>query len=62
MKRPKISSVVDRVTRVATDSRVLRAAKIAGAGVVAALMLLRVRKDLYGPGGTKLSRYRRRGK
>lgn len=46
--------------RVATDSRVVRAAKIAGAGVTAVWMLLRVRKELYGPGGTKLSRYRRR--
>lgn len=60
MKRPDISSAVDRVTRVATDTRVVRAAKVVGAGVAGVWMLLRVRKELYGPGGTKLSRYRRR--
>jgi len=61
MKRPVISSAVDRVARIATGANVLKAAKIAGAGVAGVWMLLRVRKELYGPGGTKLSRYRRRG-
>ncbi|MEP6905469.1 MAG: hypothetical protein ABI875_05260 [Gemmatimonadales bacterium] len=61
MKRPAISSAVDRVAKVATDSKVIKVAKIAGAGVAGIWMLLRVRKELYGPGGTRLSRYRRRG-
>lgn len=61
MKRPDISSAVDRVARVATGSKVIRAAKIVGAGAAGVWMLLRVRKELYGPGGTKLSRHRRRG-
>jgi hypothetical protein len=60
MKRPNISAAVDRVTRVATDSRVVRAARIVGAGAAGVWMLLRVRKELYGPGGTRLSRHRRR--
>lgn len=62
MKRRDISSAVNRVTSVATDTRVVRAAKIVGAGLVGVWMALRVRKELYGPGGTKLSRNRRRGK
>jgi len=60
MKRPDISSAVDRVTRAATDKKVVRVAKVVGAGVVGLWMALRVRRELYGPGGTKLSRYRRR--
>jgi hypothetical protein len=62
MKRPDISSTVDRVTKVATSKKVVRVAKIVGAGLAGAFMALRVRKELYGPGGTKLSRNRRRGK
>jgi hypothetical protein len=62
MKTPDISSAVDRVSKVATNTKVLRVAKIVGAGVVGVFMALRVRKELYGPGGTKLSRNRRRGK
>ena len=62
MKTPDISSAVDRVTKVATDARVVRVAKFVGAGVVGLWMALRVRKELYGPGGTKLSRYRPRSK
>jgi hypothetical protein len=60
MKRPDVSSAVNRVTRAATDSRVLRVAKVVGAGLVGVWLALRVRKELYGPGGTKLSRYRKR--
>jgi hypothetical protein len=62
MKTPDFSSAVDRVSKVATDTRVVRVAKIVGAGLVGVFMALRVRKELYGPGGTKLSRNRRRGK
>jgi hypothetical protein len=62
MKRPDISSAVDQATKVATSKKVARAAKIVGAGLVGVFMALRVRKELYGPGGTKLSRNRRRGK
>jgi hypothetical protein len=60
MKRSDISSAVSRVTRVASGEKVVRAAKIVGAGLAGVWMLMRVRKELYGPGGTKLSRYRRR--
>lgn len=60
MKRSDISSAVSRVTRVANGEKVVRAAKIVGAGLAGVWMLMRVRKELYGPGGTKLSRYRRR--
>lgn len=62
MKTPDFSSAVDRVTRVATDARVVRVAKLVGAGLAGVWMALRVRKELYGPGGTKLSRNRRRRK
>ena len=62
MKRPDISTAVDRVKRVVTNTRLLRVAKIVGAGAAGVWMLLRVRKELYGPGGTRLSRYRRRDK
>lgn len=62
MKRSSISSAVDRVTKVATDSKVIKAAKIVGAGAAGIWMLLRVRKELYGPGGTRLTRNRRRDK
>jgi hypothetical protein len=62
MKRPDISSAVDRVARAATDTRVLRVAKVVGAGLAGVWMALRVRKELYGPGGTQLSRKRRRAK
>jgi hypothetical protein len=60
MKRRDVSSAVERVTRVATDSRVVRVAKVVGAGLAGVWLALRVRKELYGPGGTKLSRYRKR--
>jgi NADH dehydrogenase FAD-containing subunit len=62
MKRSDISSAVDQATKVATSKKVLRVAKIVGAGLAGVFMALRVRKELYGPGGTKLSRNRRRRK
>ena len=62
MKRPKIASAVDRVTRVATGTKLTKVAKIVGAGAAGIWMLLRVRKELYGPGGTRLTRSRRRDK
>ena len=60
MKRPDISSAVDHATKVATSKKVVRLAKIVGAGLAGVFMALSVRKELYGPGGTKLSRKRRK--
>ena len=60
MKRPDISSTVDQAKKAATNKKVVRVAKIVGAGLAGIFMALRVRKELYGPGGTKLSRNRRR--
>jgi len=60
MKRSDISSAVDQATKVATSKKVVRVAKIVGAGLAGVFMALRVRKELYGPGGTKLSRKRGR--
>ena len=60
MKRSDISSAVDQAAKVATSKKVVRAAKIVGAGLAGVFMALRVRKELYGPGGTKLSRKRNR--
>ena len=62
MKRSDISSAVDQATKVATSKKVVRVAKIVGAGLAGVFMALRVRKELYGPGGTKLSRMRGRGR
>jgi len=62
MKRSDISSAVDQATKVATSKKVYRAAKIVGAGLAGVFMALRVRKELYGPGGTKLSRKRGRSR
>ena len=60
MKRSDISSAVDQAAKVATSKKVVRAAKLVGAGLAGVFMALRVRKELYGPGGTKLSRKRNR--
>lgn len=62
MKTPDISAAVNRATKVATSKRVVQAAKVVGAGLVGVFMALGVRRELYGPGGTKLSRKRRRKK
>jgi hypothetical protein len=62
MKTPDISAAVNRATKVATSKRVVQVAKIVGTGLVGVFMALRVRRELYGPGGTKLSRNRRRKK
>ena len=62
MKTPDISAALDRATKVATSKKVVRAAKIVGAGLAGVFMALRVRKELYGPGGTKLSRKRGRAR
>lgn len=62
MKRSDISSAVDQATKIATSKKVVRVAKIVGAGLAGVFMALRVRKELYGPGGTKLSRKRGRAK
>lgn len=60
MKRTGLSSVLDRAGRIVADKKVVKAAKIAAAGATSIWLMLRVRKELYGPGGTKLDRHRRR--
>lgn len=57
MKLPDVTRVIHRPKSSPSRPSVLRVLQVS-AGVASAVWLaLRVRKELYGPGGTKLSRY-----
>lgn len=60
MKIEEAADAIRRVVRPPQKSRIFKALKIT-AGVVSTIWLaMRVRKELYGPGGTRLTRYPRR--
>ena len=57
MKLPNPASLVKSATSTEGRGQVVRALQI-GAGAASAIWLaLRLRRELYGPGGTKLHRY-----
>ena len=55
IKKP-LSSITRKVSP-ARRKQLEKAAKVTVGAVAAAWMVLRLRRDLYGPGGSKMSRY-----
>jgi len=57
LKRP-LSSITKRVSP-ARRKQIEKAARVTAGTAAALWMVLRLKRELYGPGGTKLSRYQR---
>ena len=57
LKKP-LSSITKRVSP-ARRKQIEKVAKVTAGTAAAVWMVLRLRRELYGPGGTKLSRYQR---
>ena len=58
IKKP-ISSIAKRVSP-QRRKQLEKAAKVTAGAVAAVWMVLRLRRELYGPGGSKMSRYQSR--
>lgn len=55
IKKP-LSSITKKVSP-QRRKQIEKAAKVTAGAVAAAWMVLRLRRELYGPGGSKMSRY-----
>lgn len=60
MKVDKATDAIRRIVRPPQKSRILQALKITAGAASTIWLAMRVRKELYGPGGTRLDRYPRR--
>jgi hypothetical protein len=57
MKNP-LSAIADRLSP-PRDSKLEKAIKVTAGTAAAVWVVLKLRRELYGPGGTKMSRYDR---
>lgn len=58
MKNP-LSTITEHIPR-ARREQIEKAAKVTAGAAAAIWVVLKLRRELYGPGGTKMSRYDRR--
>lgn len=62
MKVEEAAEAIRRALHPPKNSQIFKALKITAGAASAIWLAMRVRKELYGPGGTRLERYPRRKK
>ncbi|MEO5579866.1 MAG: hypothetical protein ABIR58_04355 [Gemmatimonadaceae bacterium] len=60
MKVEEAAEAIRRAVRLPEKSRIFQVLKITAGAASTIWLAMRVRKELYGPGGTRLDRYPRR--